>query len=128
MAAFARTISPETERFVAQLPGLLAELERRSAALFAVTLTPSLDSLPALEQIADFLQQAHARFDDQDRRINLLLLGAYLGEMVRRQGDGTWRVDPAVGLPLVDLQDGRVWSPMAAMTARLAGERPLELP
>lgn len=128
MAALAGTSSPETERFVAQLPGLLAELERRAAALFVVTLTPNLDSLPALEQIADFLQQARARFDEQDRRINVLLLGAYLGEMVRREGGGIWRVDPAAGLPLIDLPDGRVWSPMTAMSARLAGERALELP
>lgn len=128
MTAWAETSSPETDRFVAQLPGLLAELERRAAALFDVTLTPSLDSLAALEQIADFLQQARARFDEQDRRINVLLLGAYLGEMARRQLGGAWRVDPAAGVPLVDLPDGRTWSPMAAMAERLTGGQALALP
>jgi hypothetical protein len=71
---------PATERFVAQVPGLLAELERRAQALFDLTLTPTVDSLPALEQIAAFLWQARASFGEQDRRINILLLGAYLGE------------------------------------------------
>lgn len=128
MTAWAETSSPETNRFLAQLPGLLAELERRAAALFDVALTPSLDSLPELEQIASFLQQTRARFDEQDRRINVLLLGAYLGEIVRRQLGGVWRVDSVAGLPLVDLPDGRTWSPMEAMATRLAEGRTLELP
>ncbi len=66
---------PATDRFVAQVPGLLAELERRAQALFGLTLTPTVDSLPALEQIASFLRQARASFDEQDQRINILLLG-----------------------------------------------------
>lgn len=103
---------PATDRFVAQLPGLLRELERRAQDLFDLTLTPMVDSLPALEQIAAFLRQARASFDQQDQRINILLLGAYLGEIVRRERGGAWRVDPARGLPLVDLPGGEVWSPM----------------
>ncbi len=110
---------PATERFVAQVPGLLAELERRAQALFGLTLTPTVDSLPALEQIAHFLYQARARFDQQDQRINILLLGAYLGEIVRRERGGVWRVDPALGLPLVDIPGGEVWSPMEAAQTRL---------
>ncbi len=110
---------PPTDRFVAQLPGLLQELERRAQALFGLTLTPTPDSLPALEQIAAFLCQARASFDQQDQRINILLLGAYLGEIVRRERGGIWRVDPALRLPLVDLADGEVWSPMVAVQARL---------
>ncbi len=110
---------PHTDRFVAQLPGLLRELERRAQALFGLTLTPTPDSLPSLEQIAAFLWQARASFDEQDRRINILLLGAYLGEIVRRERGGAWRVDPALGLPLVDLPDGEMWSPMEATRARL---------
>ena len=110
---------PPTDRFVAQLPGLLAELERRSQALFGLTLTPTTDSLPGLEQIAAFLCQARASFDQQDQRINILLLGAYLGEIVRRDRAGAWRVDPTLGLPLVDLPGGEAWSPMEAVQARL---------
>lgn len=110
---------PQTNRFVAQLPGLLSELERRAQALFGLALTPSADSLPALEQIAAFLRQARASFDQQDQRINVLLLGAYLGEIVRRERGGAWRVDPALGLPLVDLPDGEVWSPMDAARLQL---------
>lgn len=108
-----------TDRFTAQLPGLLRELERRAEALFGVTLTPNPASLPALEQIAAFLWQARARFDEQDRRIDILLLGAYLGEIVRRERGGAWRVDPALGLPLVDLPDGEAWNPIQATQARL---------
>jgi hypothetical protein len=119
---------PNTNRFVAQLPGLLRELERRAEALFGVTLTPNPASLPALEQIAAFLWQTRARFDAQDQRINILLLGAYLGEVVRREQGGAWRVDPALGLPLVDLPDGTAWSPMEAVQARLeAGGPPLRV-
>lgn len=110
---------PQTARFVAQVPGLLAELERRAQDLFGLTLMPSADSLPALEQIAAFLHQARASFDQQDQRINILLLGAYLGEIVRRDQGGAWRVDPALGLPLIDLPDGEVWSSMEAVQARL---------
>ena len=110
---------PATDRFVAQLPGLLAELERRSQALFGLTLTPTVDSLPALEQIAAFLCQARASFDQQDQRINILLLGTYLGEIVRRERGGAWRVDPALGLPLVELPGGAVWSPMETVQTRL---------
>ncbi len=110
-----------SERFNAQLPGLLAELERRAQALFGLTLTPTADSLPSLEQIASFLHQARASFDEQDQRINILLLGAYLGEIVRRERGGVWRVDAALGLPLVDLPGGEVWSPMDAAQSRLAG-------
>ena len=113
---------PATDRFVAQIPGLLAELERRAQALFDLTLTPTTDSLPALEQIARFLRQARASFDEQDQRINILLLGAYLGEIVRRQRGGAWRVEPALGLPLVDLSDGTSWSPMDAARLRLEAE------
>ena len=116
---------PATDRFVAQLPGLLRELERRAEALFGLTLTPTTDSLPALEQIAAFLRQARASFDQQDQRINILLLGTYLGEIVRRERDSAWRVDPALGLPLVDLPDGEAWSPMEAAQVWLeTGERP----
>jgi hypothetical protein len=110
---------PPTDRFVAQLPGLLRELERRSQALFGLTLTPTTDSLPALEQIAAFLRQARASFDQQDQRINILLLGTYLGEIVRRDRGGAWRVDAALGLPLVDLPGREAWSPMEAARARL---------
>jgi hypothetical protein len=118
---------PQTDRFVAQVPGLLRELERRAEALFGLTLTPTTDSLPALEQIAHFLWQARASFDEQDQRINILLLGAYLGEIVRRERGGAWRVDPALGLPLVDLPGGEVWSPMEAARQRLeAGGPPLD--
>ncbi len=119
---------PQTGRFVAQLPGLLRELERRARDLFGLTLTPSADSLPALEQIAAFLHQARARFDAQDQRINILLLGAYLGEIVRREQGGAWRVDPALGLPVVDLPDGAVWSPMEAAQARLESGVTWEIP
>ena len=116
---------PHTERFVAQLPGLLTELERRAQALFGLTLTPTVDSLPALEQIAHFLWQARASFDEQDQRINILLLGTYLGETVRRARDGAWRVDAALGLPLIDLPDGTLWSPMEAARVWLeTGEPP----
>jgi hypothetical protein len=110
---------PHTDRFVAQLPGLLRELERRAQALFDLTLTPTPDSLPALEEIAAFLRQARASFDEQDRRINILLLGAYLGEIVRRARGGVWRVDAALGLPLVDLPGGEVWIPMESARTRL---------
>ena len=110
---------PATERFVAQVPGLLRELERRAQDLFGLTLAPTRNSLPALEQIAGFLHQARAIFDEQDQRINLLLLGTYLGEIVRRERGGAWRVDPALGLPLVDLPDGEVWSPMDAARLQL---------
>jgi hypothetical protein len=113
---------PATDRFVAQVPGLLRELERRGKALFGLTLTPTVDSLPALEQIAHFLHQARASFDQQDQRINILLLGTYLGEIVRRDRAGAWRVDPALGLPLVDLSDGTSWSPMDAVRLRLEAE------
>lgn len=119
---------PATDRFVAQLPGLLRELERRAQALFGLTLTPTTDSLPALEQIAHFLRQADASFDQQDQRINILLLGAYLGEIERRQRGGAWRVDPALGLPLVDLPGGEVWSPMEAVQLRLESGAAWELP
>lgn len=120
-------VDPPTDRFVAQLPGLLRELERRAQALFGLTLTPSADSLPALEQIAAFLRQARASFDQQDQRINILLLGTYLGEIVRRERGGAWRVDPALGLPLVDLPGGEVWSPLEAAQRRLeAGKPPLD--
>lgn len=120
--------SPETMRFVAQVPGLLAELERRAFALFGLALSPGPASLPALEQIASFLQSAQASFDEQDRRINLLLLGAYLGEMGRRQQGGAWRIDPVLGLPLIDLPGGAVWSPIEAAQMRLAGGQALALP
>ncbi|HSN73800.1 MAG TPA: hypothetical protein VL334_01770 [Anaerolineae bacterium] len=110
---------PHTDRFVAKLPGLLRELERRAQALFDLTLTPTPDSLPALEEIAAFLRQARASFDEQDRRINILLLGTYLGEIVRRARFGAWRVDAALGLPLVELPGGEVWSPMEAVRAGL---------
>ena len=113
---------PATERFVAQLPGLLRELERRAQDLFGLTLTPTTDSLPALEQVAAFLHQARASFDEQDQRINILLLGAYLGETVRRARGGVWRVDEALALPLVDLTDGMQWSPMDAARLRLETE------
>jgi hypothetical protein len=119
---------PQTERFVAQIPGLLAELERRAQALFGLALTPSPDSLPALEQIASFLWQAQASFDEQDRRINVLLLGTYLGEAVRLARNGGWRVDPLQGLPLLDLPDGQVWSPMEAARARLETGLAWDLP
>jgi hypothetical protein len=109
----------QTDRFAAQVPGLLAELERRAQALFGLTLTPTLDGLPALEQIAAFLWESQASFGEQDRRINILLLGTYLGEIVRRERDGVWRVDPALGLPLVDLPGRETWSPMEAARARL---------
>jgi hypothetical protein len=116
---------PASDRFVAQVPGLLAELERRAQALFDLTLAPSPDSLPALEQIAGFLWQTRAHFDQQDQRINILLLGTYLGETVRRARDGAWRVDAALGLPLIDLPDGTVWSPMEAARVWLeTGEPP----
>jgi hypothetical protein len=65
-----------------------------------------------LEQIAAFLWEAQASFGEQDRRINILLLGTYLGEIVRRDQGGVWRVDPALGLPLVDLPGREAWSPM----------------
>lgn len=105
---------PATERFVARTPGLLAELERRSATLFNMTLTPAAGSLPDLERIADFLWQMRSSFDDQDRQINVLLLGTYVGEIVRRERGGAWRVDATQGLPVVDLPDGEVFNPMAA--------------
>ncbi len=110
---------PATDRFVAQLPGLLRELERRAQDLFGLALTPTTDSLPALEQIAAFLRQARASFDQQDQRINILLLGTYLGEIVRRERGGAWRIDPALGLPLVELPGGEVWSPMEAARLQL---------
>ena len=110
---------PQTTRFVEQVPGLLAELERRASSLFGVTLTPSLSSLPALEQIADFLWQMRARFQEEDRRINILLLGTYLGEIVRRATDGEWRVDPDLGLPLITLADGTHFDPIGAVQQRL---------
>lgn len=116
-----------TERFVAQVPRLLAELEQRATALFEVPLSPSAVSLPALRQIVDFLWQMRASFDEQDRQINVLLLGAYLGEIVRREQNGRWRVDAAQGLPVVDLPDGQVFSPMVVMGKWLregAGELP----
>jgi hypothetical protein len=109
----------QTDRFVAQVPGLLAELERRAQALFDLALAPTVDGLPALEQIAAFLWQARASFDEQDQRINILLLGSYLGEIVRRDQGGAWRVDPALGLPLVELPGREAWSPMEAARARL---------
>lgn len=117
-----------TDRFVAQVPGLLAELERRAQALFDLALAPHLDSLPALEQIAAFLWQARASFDEQDRRIDILLLGTYLGEIGRRDQGGAWRVDPALGLPLVDLPGGEVWSPMETARARLEAGVAWDLP
>ncbi|MCS6843991.1 MAG: hypothetical protein NZ528_06665 [Caldilineales bacterium] len=117
---------PSTERFVAQVPALLAELERRAEALFGLALTPTLASLPALEEIADFLWQMRERFDLHDRQINLLLLGTYLGEMVRRAEGGAWRVDAGAGLPVVDRPDGRVFRPMEAVGQRLTlGAPPL---
>lgn len=115
---------PATDRFTAQVPGLLAELERRAEALFGLTLTPDPASLSALEQIAAFLWQARASFDQQDRRINILLLGTYLGETVRRARGGAWRVDPARNLPLVDLPGGQVWSPLDTAQRRLEGGGP----
>jgi hypothetical protein len=117
---------PRTTQFVAQVPSLLAELERRASNLFGVTLSPSLLSLPALEQIADFLWQMRDRFQEEDRRINILLLGTYLGEMIRRAADGEWQVDPDLDLPLVVLADGQRFDPMGAVQQRLdAGGPPL---
>lgn len=114
-----------TERFVAQLPQLLAELEQRAAVLFEATLSPSMAGLPALRQIVDFLWQMRASFDERDRQINVLLLGAYLGEIVRREQGGRWRVAAAHGLPVVDLPDGQEFSPMVVMGKWLKeGEEP----
>ena len=110
---------PQTTRFEEQVPSLLAELERRASDLFDVTLSPSLQYLPALEQIADFLWRMRDRFQEEDRRINILLLGTYLGEMVRRAVDGEWWVDPDLGLPLVVLADGQRFDPMGAVQQRL---------
>ena len=119
---------PATDRFVAQVLGLLSELERRAQDLFGLAITPTPDSLPALEQIAAFLHQARASFDQQDQRINILLLGTYLGEIVRRERGGAWRVDPALGLPLVELPDGEVWSPMEMTRTRLALGQKWDIP
>lgn len=96
--------------------------------MFDLTLTPTTDSLPRLEQIAAFLHQARASFDEQDQRISILLPGAYLGEIVRRERGGAWRVDPALGLPLVDLPGGTMWSPMEAVRARLESRKTWSLP
>jgi hypothetical protein len=103
-----------TERFVARIPSLLAEMEERATNLFGMALTPTAANLPNLERIADFLWQMRASFDEQDRQINVLLLGTYLGEIARREQSGRWRVDAAAGLPVIDLPDGEVLSPMAA--------------
>lgn len=113
-----------TERFVARVPGLLAELEKRAANLFDMALTPAAASLPDLERIADFLWQMRASFDEQDRQINVLLLGTYYGEIVRRERGGVWRVDATVGLPVVDLPDGDAFSPMAIVGRRLSTGEP----
>ena len=115
-----------TEHYVSQVPSLMAELEKRATALFNVELTPEPDALLTLERMADFLWQVRDSFDDQDRRINILLLGTYLGEVVRRQVGGAWKVDADLGLPLVMLPDGQAFNPMGAVQRRLdEGEPPL---
>lgn len=115
---------PATERFLEALPQVLAELERRATDLFDLSLRPDAASLPALEHIADFLWQMAATFNEMDRRVNVLLLGAYLGELVRRERGGRWRVDAALGLPVIDLPDGQVFSPMKAVGQRLSAGQP----
>lgn len=115
---------PLTDRFVAQVPALLAELERRAEAIFELRLTPTPASLPALEEIADFLWLMRERFDAQDQQINVLLLGTYLGEIVRRAEGGAWRMDVTAGLPVVDLPDGQPFRPMEAVGRRLTQGAP----
>lgn len=115
-----------TERFCARVPGLLAELDRRAAALFGMTLAPTTASLPDLERIADFLWQMRGSFDVQDQQINVLLVGTYLGEIERWERGGAWRVDAGRGLPVVDLPDSAVFDPMTLAGQRLsAGAPPL---
>jgi hypothetical protein len=115
-----------TEHYVSQVPGLMAELEKRASTLFNVELAPEPEALLTLERMADFLWQMRDSFDDQDRRINILLLGTYLGEVVRRELGGAWQVDPTLGLPLVMLPDGQAFNPMGAVQQRLdEGEPPL---
>jgi hypothetical protein len=113
-----------TERFTARVPGLLAELERRAAALFDIQLTPAVTSLPDLERITAFLYQMRASFDAQDRQINVLLVGTYMGEIERRERGGAWRVDAGRGLPVVDLPDGAVFDPMTLAAPRLSASAP----
>lgn len=109
-----------TRQFTAQIPALLAELENRARFLFDLELTPDLAALPALVQLADFLHRMEESFDEQDRQINVLLLGTYLGEILRREAGGEWRVDQALGLPVVILPGGQQVSPMRAVQQHLA--------
>lgn len=114
---------PQTRQFTAQIPVLLAELENRASALFDLQLAPELAALPALVQLAESLRQMQEAFDARDRRINILLLGTYLGEMVRRETGGEWQVDAALGLPVILLPGGQRFSPMDAIRQRLTAAR-----
>lgn len=113
------TPDPKTANFTAKVPALLAELEQRARTLFGLDLTPDLTALPALEQIADFLWTMCESFSEEDHRINILLLGTYLGETIRRTQGGQWRVDTSLGVPLVMLPEGQFFDPMAAVQQRL---------
>lgn len=115
---------PRTQRFVAQVPALMAELEQRALTLFDLPLSPAMESLSVLEEIAEFLWQMRASFDDQDHRVNILLLGTYLGEVMRRGAGGTWLVEPEAGLPVVILPDGHAFSPMSVVQQRLEAGAP----
>lgn len=109
----------------AELEQHMRDLAERVASHDALDFTPA--SLPTLEGVVAAIHDQLAEMPDEDaraeaRRVLAVRLGAYFGEVLRRDLNGTWitAAAPHDALPAVQVGEHTV-HPSAIMLERLMG-------